>query len=913
MTQQRSTPGSAPSPVTSAERPGPEGAVAFADPPPGTLSWWAARCREVADWSAEQGLSTSELVWFVPRPHHLALAEAAWARHVGGWMPRVLARPQVPAAAAASPGLRLDPASDPWRARQHLLSMPWARDWARQDPRGLDALAARLQALARGWYVAAWLQGPQRREGWIAQVRARLDEGHTPVGPERALARLAFEWAVVDDGRSGSEEFPAGTRGLALLLGPHGEEARVGQALQEGGQAAGLPVLQMRAPDTGPARPASVTVCAGFEDEARETVGRVLVELSDRPADAPPVALITEDRRLARRARALLESAGARVADETGWTLSTTRAGAMLMAWMRWAAPSAGAAEMLAALHSIPEPDERLPEPALAALEAYIEGAGWRAAEPVVPGLSAREGLDLPALALWDRACAVRAAWAWEGGLPWSRIAPRWREAGQDFALWSQLEGDDAGRQILQALHWEGTEGPPLEGTATYSDVLSWVDSVLEACHYRPSEPPRPEVRLLPLQRAVWREFQAIVMPAVDAQSLGGAPQAWPWLGAGEAEALGLMPPAEKTAAERWAFEQLLQRPRVHLLRRQSDVEGPVAPSPWLQRLDLQTRREGRAWPVLGSAQVTQEVSTRPVFPPRPRVDGHRALWPQVLSATRYESLRACPYQFMSRAFLGLREVEIPADGPDAREQGQWLHEVLHRFHAEAGSAEATRGPMGLDRLHQLAEEVGRQQGLTRVDFLPWSAWFESFAPRYLAWWEAQADQGVVFVGGELACRSGTPALAELGLRLEGRIDRLDRLDRVEASGSAALRVIDYKSGSGQAQKDILRRPQEDSQLAFYAALMLDREPEEIARSDGLTPGPLEAAYLPLSAAPLTLLPHPKVDDDARDLLDGLAQDWRALGAGAALPALGEGRACERCEMSGLCRKAHWCEMESQA
>lgn len=46
-----------------------------------------------------------------------------------------------------------------------------------------------------------------------------------------------------------------------------------------------------------------------------------------RLANGEPVALIALDRSLVRRVRAMLDGAGATVVDETGWRLSTTRAG----------------------------------------------------------------------------------------------------------------------------------------------------------------------------------------------------------------------------------------------------------------------------------------------------------------------------------------------------------------------------------------------------------------------------------------------------------------------------------------------------------------------------------------------------------------------------------------------------------
>ena len=48
---------------------------------------------------------------------------------------------------------------------------------------------------------------------------------------------------------------------------------------------------------------------------------------------------------------------------------------------------------------------------------------------------------------------------------------------------------------------------------------------------------------------------------------------------------------------------------------------------------------------------------------------------------------------------------------------------------------------------------------------------------------------------------------------------------------------------------------------------------------------------------------HAEVAETASTLRDALQQELSEILAGAALPALGEGRLCELCDMRGLCRK----------
>jgi ATP-dependent helicase/nuclease subunit B len=106
--------------------------------------------------------------------------------------------------------------------------------------------------------------------------------------------------------------------------------------------------------------------------------------------------------------------------------------------------------------------------------------------------------------------------------------------------------------------------------------------------------------------------------------------------------------------------------------------------------------------------------------------------------------------------------------------------------------------------------------------------------------------------------------------------------------------LIDYKTGNAAGLKDKLRQPLEDTQLAFYAALM---QPE--------TEHPIHASYLALGRK-IESLPHPHVEDSASALVAGVGDDLARIRRGAGLPALGEVPTCDFCEARGLCRRDHW-------
>ncbi len=104
---------------------------------------------------------------------------------------------------------------------------------------------------------------------------------------------------------------------------------------------------------------------------------------------------------------------------------------------------------------------------------------------------------------------------------------------------------------------------------------------------------------------------------------------------------------------------------------------------------------------------------------------------------------------------------------------------------------------------------------------------------------------------------------------------------------------MDYKTEARAATTDRLRRPAEDTQLAFYAAL--------------LDVGSLRAAYVNVGERGETSTLEQPAVEQARELLaQGILDDLARIAGGASMAALGEGMACEYCAARGLCRRDFW-------
>ncbi|MES3002003.1 MAG: PD-(D/E)XK nuclease family protein [Pseudomonadota bacterium] len=729
-----------------------------------------------------------------------------------------------------------------------------------------DILAARLVEAASQLATVAAAAPPSERAGWTAKARASLAQHiHSPLlALESATARLALEWvaassfrgdALLEADGTADVEFLAIVRGLrtdafaSALAAVLGERAEVFQ-LDADGPPGELRLHEAQDP----------------ADEAERAAACVLRHVE---AGRVPVALPAVDRVLARRVRAMLEDHVA-ISDETGWKLSTTRAGAHVMLALRGSAWNAGADAVIDWLKNAP----RAHAVSVLALERRVRRAGirdWRSLreEDLADGQKA----------------LLESVNGWRERLKSPRPLTRWladlRAVLEETGQWSLLVDDAAGDFVIAALRLQGTAAaewsdlPQASRRFSLDAFTAWVDETLEAQSFKESCPD-PQVVILPLHQMLGRPFAAMVLAGCDEVRLAPSPQPeGPWTPA-QREVLGL-PPREQLEAElRAAWRQALQVPSCDILWRVHDDSGEaLLASPLVESLRLES-----AAPLADDPRDQIEVDAAPT--PRPRARANELVVGQ-LSASAYEDLRRCPYRFFAMRQLELHEAdEIDAD-LDKRDFGNWLHQVLGAFHESMADSWEPPGDARRELLDITAQEVTRAQRFEEGEFLPFAAAWPQVRDGYLAWLASHEEkEGATFQQAE------SEHVVELGdIRLKGRIDRIDSL-----RGGARM-VMDYKTEGRPATADRLRNPAEDTQLAFYAALLHDDT--------------LRAAYVNVGERGKTeTLEQPHVVE-ARDLLvEGILHDLSRIREGADMFALGEGKACEFCSARGLCRRDFW-------
>ena len=829
---------------------------------------WAHAMAELAALLHARQAHPARTVVLVPYAQLMQQAKLAWAAHAlasgsaSAFIPRFETTMNwasaTPGFVASPEDIQMDAAIDALTAASLLKRAGLA---AQQH-----ALAGRLVEAAGSIARLAAAQPPSRRLAWGAHKALEL--GVSMESPalalELAVARIALAWAAASSYPSDvlfNEKFVIELDVLVVIEGFQAEPLTEALKHHFGERSV---AIKLKTPQVQ-AIPALHTA-QDLEDEAHLAAACVLAHLA---AGRSPVALVAQDRLLTRRVSAMLAGRGVALRDETGWKLSTTRAAATLISLLRMLPWDASTDAVLDWLKNAPAFDAAEVTRAETALRK-IGIRHWRAlpaAQPDIEPVAARVNEMRASLQ------AVRPLADWLKAL---------RSALESSAQWAGLAGDTAGISVIAALHMTDELALPsllsMTPRFTLQDFSQWANQTLEAASFAPPHPTAAQVVILPLSQLLGRPMQAVVLPGCDEARLQVCPEPPGQWTSSQRALLGLATRAELADAQRAAWQYALTFPHLDVLWRLSESGESLMPSGFVQELLLTKKLT-----IKEDSRPQRMLTAQPTLQPAPI---GQALPITKLSASAYEDLRRCPYRFFALRQLKLQEADELESELGKRDFGNWLHWLLHSF--QNALKEASNQPVAQQiharaaMLNIAADEATKTLGLSAEEFLPFAAIWPRVRDGYLNWLAAHEASGATYVEGEVW--KDMP----LGkLTLVGKIDRIDHMP----DGSRL--VMDYKTEARSTTQARINDAGEDTQLAFYAALLHDDT--------------LAAAYVNLGEKePTKTYAQPEIVELRDELIGGILSDMARIAGGAPLPALGEGKACEYCAVRGLCRKDFW-------
>jgi ATP-dependent helicase/nuclease subunit B len=577
---------------------------------------------------------------------------------------------------------------------------------------------------------------------------------------------------------------------------------------------------------------------AAHPGEEAGAVALMLRETLETPGRT--AALVTPDRRLARRVAADMARWSIEIDDSAGRSLVNTPPGAFLCLLAEAAAERFAPVPLLALLkHPLASGGQVTadfrrrvrqldryclrgprPDPGLAGIKRAIQAA--------LHDASARDRRydieRLAQLAYWIKPVAANLQ-PLEGALAnnsaqLSEILQAHLAAAEALAtsdaesgagrLWRGDDGRTAAEFIADLQ--EAAPGLPEIESSSYPVLFR---AFAEQRALRPAFGKHPRLAILGPLEARLQSFDLVIMGGLNEGTWPAAAGTDPWLSRPMRAQLGLDSPERRIGLAAHDFATLACAPQVVLTRALKADGAPTVASRWLQRLQQLTkglsleRRLLPALPYSSLAAIRDQPQEPPKRMPRPQPRPPVEARPHRLSVTEIETWLRDPYAIYAKHVLRLKPLD-PVDAEiGALERGSAIHLALEQFLREFQE----HLPNGAEsRLIAIADKIFADTNLPKAALALWKPRFINAARWFVA--EERLRRGTV-AQSHLEIE-GTRAFATPAgeFTLRGRADRIDVLN----DGTAA--VIDYKTGALPSAKQVkaLLTPQ----LPLEAVILAD-------------------------------------------------------------------------------------------
>lgn len=629
------------------------------------------------------------------------------------------------------------------------------------------------------------------------------------------------------------------------------------------------------------------------------------------------IGIVSNDRRLARRVRALLERANIVLVDSAGWTLSTTSAASVVMRWLDCIETNFHFQSLLDFLKS-PFSDAVSGQPRFPELVGHFEESVVYRAGVVADLTRYRNTIERRQKEIDERAGEGASKAMLDlltdlqiAAQPLLELGTRKENKLESYftalhsslsqlGLLQTLENDAAGAGVVEEIE---TLVRCVAGAHQHIDwrtFRTWLARNFERSKFKPAMT-GGGVELMGFTQSRLYQFDALIIGGTTREHLPGNITGSPFFNESVRAQLnlpsGFLPQQERLAD----FRHLLQAaPQILISYSTEDNGKPVPQCPWLQRLQafhqLTYGSPLQATELLHLIQNPQTLLTsdkqalpQPESPPD--VQSVAELLPPTLSASSYQRLVDCPFRFFSDSHLGLSKVEEISDGIEKRDYGSRVHRILQAFHS---GADDLPGPFGktltadtIDDAKVLLSEIAEAVFARDIQHYPaaqgWLNLWQRITPHYLAW-QQQREQ--YWSTGKTECALTKLIHVAPDVTIGGRIDRLDY-------DNGELSLIDYKTGKAPSKTRIASG--ESVQLLFYA-LLTEKRPREVIA--------LELGVEGISSS--SRLHNEELAGLLEEENKRLQTITSALADGAVMPAWGDTETCQYCEFEGICRKELW-------
>jgi len=628
--------------------------------------------------------------------------------------------------------------------------------------------------------------------------------------------------------------------------------------------------------------------------------------------DAQPIAIICDDRQLTRRIRSALEGQGIPISDSGGWAISTTAAASIiqqLLEMLQSGFDEVSVFEFMSSPLFTPVADSaELQASLLATFKALESNVGVKASgmqalmqriQVISHGLATEDQADTDAIlnCLESIRIAVRPLLALlhKDEIAIGASTATLLQALNDLQITERLEQDAAGAQVLFLLQAQALSVQDEDILVTWRDWRLWLHDQFEY-EYFVAEKSDPRIHFCTLQRLAYGKYSHLIFAGMDETAYSTSTDQKTFFNQNVRHELGLQTSHQILAIQYMQFRQALEQHQKILICAQTQVgDESKGLQAWVQLLKIFSQQgfhsDLKDNELIRLMQLSQYYEKEKHIADiksahAPTSSAPAELLHNHISATQYQTLVNCPYQYLMKHLLHIkqdRKQEKLAGGA----YGEAIHQCLYNFHF-AHTQEPALSSLSLTEKEKRLEDISKAV----FDKLPYasaevSVWYQRWRhsiPSYVEWLTARNGEWQVDAGEH----SFEMKLTER-VSLKGQIDRIDR-------SSDSMSVIDYKTSSNSEQYKKLSIKNGDLvQLPFYGLLCEQAE---------------QASYLVLGHGKKTNTIEISNADEFNHLKQAhhsrLIELVAALQQQQVLPANGSEKICDYCDYEGYCRRSHW-------
>jgi len=640
------------------------------------------------------------------------------------------------------------------------------------------------------------------------------------------------------------------------------------------------------------------------------------------------IGIITENRRLARRVRAVLERANIVINDYSGWALSTSSAASVVERWFQviendfaheplldilkspFIFPDWDTDERLLAVFRL-ENDIILHENISSGLDRYRKNTEYRKKRLPDTLHGSYDSIFL-LLDQLETAAAPLLSLLSEEKHSTTHYLTTLINSLSLLGVIGSFEEDSAGKRILEELEKMQLAANTNDIQLNWTGFRTWLGRALEHSNFRPTNN-HSSVLMMSVVQSNLHFFDGLILGAVEQAFLPGTANASPFFNDNVRRELNLEPSLKKQSLLKYHFRRLLQSaPTILVTYRQQHNNEDIIASPWIeliQTFNLLAYGKRLTSPMLEKlihnedAQVMLcDSNELPTPVDQPRIVIPPGLIPNSVSASTHQQLIDCPYQYYARQCLKLAPTEEIREALQKSDYGHRVHRSLEAFHGHVadlpgpfkGKLDATSRLEAIKLLDEISNAVFAKDLEDNFQHRGWLKKWLAIIPAYIDW-QIKREQNWQVKHVEI---NQTDKNYAAGITLKGQLDRID-------DNQQAYSIIDYKTGPPPKQQEI--DSGEAIQLPFYALLADKLTDHNSQKPSQKTIERVEYLYLDknksISKASLESDHLVEIRDKLSKRLTLLMNN---LAEGVAAPAWVDQTTCGRCTMEGLCRKTVW-------